>query len=96
MVRDEILRNAAVIVTGPRQDTYGDAETNFRRIANLWSDYLHYSLTPTDVACMMALLKIARLAGADGNHLDSWIDACGYLSIGGELSGAEEEAAANA
>ena len=90
MQRDEILRRAAVIVTGPRQDTYGDAKTNFRRIAILWSDYLHYSVTPTDVACMMALLKIARLKGADGNHLDSWIDACGYLSIGGELSESEE------
>jgi hypothetical protein len=90
MDRDEILRRAAIIVTGARQNTYGDAKTNFRRIANLWSDYLHYSVTPTDVACMMTLLKVARLAGAEGDHLDSWVDACGYMAIGGELSGAGE------
>lgn len=96
MVRDEILRNAAVIVTGERQNTYGDAGANFERIARLWSAYLDYPITRTDVACMMTLLKIARLAGADGDHLDSWIDACGYLAIGGELSGAREEEAENA
>jgi len=90
MQRDEILRQAALIVTGPRQDTYGDAGANFERIARLWSAYLDYPVTPTDVACMMTLLKIARLAGADGKHLDSWIDACGYLSIGGELSKSED------
>lgn len=96
MERNEILRRAAVIVTGERQNTYGDAGANFSRIAQLWSAYLDYPVTPIEVACMMTLLKIARLAGADGDHLDSWIDACGYLAIGGELSGAREEAAENA
>lgn len=96
MVRDEILRNAAIIVTGERQNTYGDAGANFTRIARLWSAYLNHPVTPTDVACMMTLLKVARLAGAEGDHLDSWVDACGYMAIGGELSGAKEEAAANA
>lgn len=90
MERDEILRRAAVIVTGARQNTYGDAGANFTRIARLWSAYLNHPVTPTDVACMMTTLKIARLAGAEGDHLDSWIDACGYMAIGGELSGAEE------
>lgn len=90
MQRDEILRRAAVIVTGPRQDTYGDAGANFKRIARLWSAYLDYPVTPTEVACMMTMLKIARLVGAEGDHLDSWVDACGYMAIGGELSGAGE------
>lgn len=96
MERDEILRNAAIIVTGERQNTYGDAGANFIRIASLWSAYLDYPFTLADVACMMTLLKIARLAGADGNHLDSWVDACGYMAIGGELSGAREEVDENA
>jgi hypothetical protein len=91
MQRDEILRRAAVIVTGPRQNTYGSAEANFTRIARLWSAYLDYPVTTNDVACMMTILKIARLASAEGaQHIDSWIDACGYMAIGGELSGAEE------
>lgn len=90
MERDEILRRAAVIVTGARQNTYGDAGKNFTLIARLWSAYLNHPVTPIDAACMMTMLKIARLAGAEGDHLDSWIDACGYMAIGGELSGAEE------
>lgn len=90
MQRDEILRRAALIVTGDRQQTYGDAGANFIRIAQLWSAYIDYPFTTTEVACMMTLLKIARLAGADGKHLDSWVDACGYMAIGGELSESEE------
>lgn len=90
MEREEILRQAALIVTGPRQETYGDAGDNFAKIADLWAAYLVRQISPVDVACMMALLKIARLAGANGDHLDSWVDACGYMAIGGELSGAGE------
>lgn len=41
---------------------------------------------PEDVAAMMALLKIARIA--DGNSKDdNWIDGCGYLACGGEIDG---------
>lgn len=90
MQRDEILRRAALIVTGDRQQTYGDARDNFERIARFWSVYLNYPIDKADVACMMTLLKIARLVGANSEHLDSWIDACGYLSIGGELSESKE------
>ena len=90
MQRDEILRRAALIVTGDRQQTYGDARDNFERIARFWSVYLNHPIGKEDVACMMTLLKIARLVGANSEHLDSWIDACGYLSIGGELSESKE------
>jgi hypothetical protein len=34
---------------------------------------------------MMALLKIARLR--NGHHRDSFVDGCGYLALGAELSG---------
>ena len=33
----------------------------------------------------MALLKIAR-ASSNQNHIDSWIDCCGYMACGGELA----------
>jgi hypothetical protein len=34
---------------------------------------------------MMTLLKLARIHSNPKNS-DSWIDGCGYLSCGGELS----------
>lgn len=37
-------------------------------------------LRPEDVCCMMALLKIARLAN-DVEHRDSIIDAAGYVGL---------------
>lgn len=92
IARDEILRQAALIVTGPRQEDYGDASESFERIARLWSAYLNgCPIGKEDVAVMMMLLKVSRLLGSDFKHLDSWIDACGYLALGGELSGAEED-----
>ena len=37
------------------------AQDNFRSIAALWSVYKNTDFTATDVAMMMALLKIARI-----------------------------------
>lgn len=42
------------------------------------------------VALLMALLKIAR-ASSNQNHIDSWIDCCGYMACGGELAMLEVE-----
>lgn len=39
----------------------------------------------TDVAMMMALLKIARIAGGSGTR-DSFIDLAGYAACGGECA----------
>ena len=41
-------------------------------------------ITPTDVAIMMTLFKVARLQG-NPKHIDSWVDACGYMSCGCEM-----------
>ena len=59
-------------------------------IANLWADYLQGcgvrldSLEAHDVAAMMALLKIARIASGHGKD-DNWIDLDGYAACGGEI-----------
>lgn len=81
-----ILERAAAIVDGDREQTYGDPGKNLRTIADLWDSWLlarGYSgpgLTTDDVAALMVLLKIARLAN-DPTHLDSATDACGYLRL---------------
>jgi hypothetical protein len=41
---------------------------------------------PEDVAAMMCLFKIARIATGHGKA-DNWIDLAGYAACGGELEG---------
>ena len=96
MERKEVLKNAGEIIAGIREDHYGKPEDNFQRIATMWNTYLDgvvigrdasgslIGLTPKDVAAMMILLKVARLAHTN-NHDDSWIDIAGYAALGGEV-----------
>ena len=94
MKRAEILQTACDCVCGNREQDYGKPENNFSKIAALWNEYLlardkNYPLNGKDVALMMALLKIARIAtGRD--KMDSFVDACGYIACAGECS--EQEA----
>jgi hypothetical protein len=83
--RQEILDQAAAIVTMDRNVDYGEPEANFERIAALWSAYLESDLLPHDVAVLMILLKVARIAKTPGIQ-DHWIDIAGYSACGGEVS----------
>ena len=89
MNRVSILEHASDIITNDRAQTHGqDAEDSFGRIAAYWSAHLGHPVSATDVCAMMTLLKLARISG-NPKHLDSWVDACGYAAIGGELSSDE-------
>lgn len=97
MTRPEILEAAAKCVCGDREQDYGSPENNFQTTANLWIDYLGAKGYPVDidakdVAVMLALLKIARIASGHAKE-DNWIDLAGYAACGGEIEtgkGAEE------
>lgn len=39
---------------------------------------------PEDVAAMLALMKLARVAGGNPKN-DNWIDCAGYAACGGEI-----------
>lgn len=53
-------------------------------ISTLRTAYLGQVIKPHDVAAMMMLLKIARIAS--GQHKDNnWIDVAGYSACGAEL-----------
>ena len=86
--RGSILDTAKEYVTKDRAADHGDMEDNFQRIAAYWNTHLGLIsyIKDTDVAVMMALLKVARIH-SNVTHGDNWIDACGYLSCGGELAG---------
>lgn len=88
MKRAEILDAAKACVCGDREQDYGSPEQNFLRIAYLWTVYLDTNLnrgiTPKDVAAMLALLKIARIASGNAKA-DNWVDLAGYAACGGEI-----------
>ena len=88
MTRQEVLTAAADCVLRNREADYGTPEQNFQNIASLWNTYIyaidHRSLFAHDVAALLALLKIARIASGNGKA-DNWVDLAGYAACGGEL-----------
>lgn len=94
MNRAEILEAARVCVCGEREQDYGSPENNFETIGLLWSVYLRAAhpeinlalngITPKEVAAMMALLKVARIA--IGSSPDSFVDLAGYAACAGEIA----------
>lgn len=98
LTRADILHAAEKCVCGQREQDYGTPEDNFETIAGLWKTYLSRAcvdeagcvyIDANDVAAMMALLKIARIA-AGGGKADSWIDLAGYAACGAECEGVTE------
>ena len=91
MNRDDILHEAMHCINVDRAATHGDAEDSFASIAQLWDWFLHNrpvpeaELLPEDVAMMMALFKIGRIAG-NRTHEDNYVDLAGYAALAGEIS----------
>lgn len=91
MTRSEILEQAKKCVCGEREHEYGKPEDNFKTIGRMWTAYLQAAnggkapiVIAKDVAAMMALLKLARIA--TGNTPDSFINLAGYAACGGEIA----------
>ena len=93
MTRSEVLSKADSYVNGDREQDYGSPESNFQTIADLWAVYLQGCgvtidfLEAHDVAAMLALLKIARIASGHAKA-DNWVDLAGYAACGGEIQSA--------
>lgn len=92
--RKSILEAAERCVCGDRDKKYGSPEDSFRVIAALWEVYLKercvspetdVCILPEDVAALMVLFKVARIATGQA-HTDNWIDAAGYAACGGEIA----------
>ena len=49
-------------------------------------------ITAVDVAVMMTLVKIGRIASGHGKA-DNWVDGCGYMACGGEIESAQDKPA---
>lgn len=66
-----------------RQNIYGDAENNFKKIGRVWSALLGlpYDIPAYQVALMMDSFKTVRCF-ANPDHMDSWNDKLGYTQHG--------------
>lgn len=87
--RETVLTTAEQLINGQRAKDYGDASENFQRIADLWTPILGVQVTASDVALCLTQLKVARLITSP-THKDSWIDAAGYIALGGEIANKEQ------
>ena len=99
MNRSDILEAAKVCVCGEREQDYGKPEDNFETIGLFWGVYLNAAhpeytrqlplngITAKDVAAMMGLLKVARIA--TGSKEDSFVDLAGYAACAGEIAANE-------
>ena len=85
MNRANCLKRADECVNGKREQDYGSPESNFLKIADLWSAYYGAPFSANDVAMMMALLKIARISTGTATE-DSFVDLAGYAACGCEIA----------
>ncbi len=85
---DNILLEAATIIYGDREETYGHPAKNLNNIASLWAEYINQNLTyedgkvmitAEDVCWMMVLLKMARQMNS--SKRDNLVDAAGYIAL---------------
>ena len=83
-MREAVLDEAKLIVSKDRNTEYGEPEVNFARIAELWSAYKQEDFQLHDVAVMMMLVKVARIATSPYVQ-DHWIDIAGYSACGAEV-----------
>ena len=85
VTKGEILDQAKVLITGNREDDYGDAAENFGNIAKMWSVIFGIDVQPYQVAFAMDSVKTCRLIKTP-DHVDSWVDMAGYVGLAGELA----------
>lgn len=83
-VRD-VFESAREAVLDDRGETHGSIDENFGQTAAFWSHYLDTTVTPTDVAVMMVLMKASRqkCGSTDPDH---YIDMAGYAAIANGLA----------
>ena len=64
-----------------RHGRHGDYRRTHQRIADLWGAYLGISISPTAVARMLILLKVARSQEGDETDEDHDKDIAGYAAL---------------
>lgn len=81
---DEVLKRAHELTHGPRNKTYGPPHLDYARVAAIYNAISGASMTSADAALFMIAMKLARVGHNHKNelmHLDSIVDAAGYLWV---------------
>lgn len=93
----DVLEEAARLISGDRNLSYGTPVQNFTNIADMWTVRFGHKLkdgekfTATDVADAMILLKVARNIAQ--RKRDNYADLAGYAGCGYEAMLDEERSA---
>ncbi len=92
--RGELLNEAAELIHGDRNKTYGSPVENFENTAALWTIQLRNKLKPgeeitaPEVALLMIHLKMARTINQPKR--DNFLDVAGYAACGWEAAEATQ------
>lgn len=83
----------AMLTIGARGKEHGSYHTTFDMVANMWTAYLRgvgvltSAITPSEVAMMMIMLKIARAGNGRMSNPDHYVDMAGYAALAGAIVG---------
>lgn len=86
--RAAVLIEAATLITGDRNKTYGSPTQNFQNTADIWTVLLSHKLkdgerfTATEVGTFMVALKLARTIAQPKR--DNFVDIAGYAGCAWE------------
>ena len=75
----DILAEASALITGERNEQYGDAREDFDRQATIWSLILNRHVTSAQVAMCMIATKLCREIN-NPKH-DNRLDMVGYAAL---------------
>jgi len=84
MKSSEILLSATDII-GERGRVYGHPRINQTRIALRLQQLLEIPIADFTACLAMVEVKLARIQESP-HHMDSYIDACAYIALAGELA----------
>lgn len=89
MKANEILSSATDVI-GQRGMVYGHPSINQGRIAARLEQLFEIPIEDYQACLAMVEVKMARLQETP-DHIDSYIDACAYLALAGELITEKDE-----
>ena len=80
----DILLEAHQLVTGPRNDTYGNVVDDYSKVIQIFEGLTGIRMSMSDALLFMVSVKMARLrTNLEKNrlHHDTLADAIGYLGL---------------
>ena len=84
MKREEILSEAARLVSSDREEQHGNPSEGFAATAMVWSAIIGHPVSPAQVPLCLIGLKLVRANSGKANP-DDFVDIGGYSSLAGEM-----------